>query len=234
MIHGMMIVRNEEGRWLEKALEQMKAICDRVVVIDDNSTDYTYEICLDFLREIDVLYRNAERKWHNKEYELRQQLWDITTAKASEGDIIVCFDADELITEKDITQFKKELEWLKSSEEADGIGYRLYDMWSNSHYRDDQYWRAHKGIWNFVIKYKPERFEGFKETGLHCGRFPQVKTPLNLAMSGVKVKHMGWSREEDRKKKYERYMRNDPNGEYGWLAQYESILDERPNLRRFE
>jgi hypothetical protein len=48
------------------------------------------------------------------------------------------------------------------------------------------------------------------------------------------IQHWGWSRPEDRKAKYERYMKADPEGKNGSLAQYRSILDPKPALRRFE
>lgn len=48
--------------------------------------------------------------------------------------------------------------------------------------------------------------------------------------TNLRLKHYGWSREEDRIEKYNRYMELDPNGEFGNLEQYKSILDENPNL----
>jgi len=227
MIHSMMIVRNEEGRWLEKVLQQQKEISDRLIVLDDCSTDNTFDICL---RYANMTYQAKERKWHNKEYELRQELWDITTEKAKDGDIIICFDADELID--DLELFKKELKHFENNSDANGIIYRLYDMWSDTHYRDDQYWKAHKGIWGFVVRYDKSKEQKITQKNLHCGRFP-YDGETKVALSNVKIKHMGWSREEDRKKKYERYMKNDPCGEFGWIEQYQSILYEKPNLVEF-
>jgi len=39
------------------------------------------------------------------------------------------------------------------------------------------------------------------------------------------------SKKEDRIKKYLWYMEKDPEGKYGIMAQYQSILDENPNLK---
>jgi hypothetical protein len=77
----------------------------------------------------------------------------------------------------------------------------------------------HLNIWN--------------EQGLHCGRFPMNKLicPIN---SGINIKHMGWSTQKDREEKYKRYLRIDPDGKYGILEQYLSILDPKPELSLFE
>jgi hypothetical protein len=49
-------------------------------------------------------------------------------------------------------------------------------------------------------------------------------------VSRYRVKHYGWATKEDRAAKYERYMRFDPEGKYGSLQQYESIMDADPKL----
>lgn len=64
----------------------------------------------------------------------------------------------------------------------------------------------------------------------HCGRFPKNIFQLPNAVSPFRLNHLGWSRWEDRPEKYHRYMMMDPEGRYGWLAQYMSILDAKPNL----
>lgn len=48
--------------------------------------------------------------------------------------------------------------------------------------------------------------------------------------SGFRIQHFGWSRLQDRKQKYDRYRRLDPESVYGIRRQYESILDSYPHL----
>ena len=57
---------------------------------------------------------------------------------------------------------------------------------------------------------------------------------LAYSISDLRLKHYGWSRLEDRIEKYNRYMTLDPNGRYGILNQYNSILDHNPNLKKWE
>jgi hypothetical protein len=45
------------------------------------------------------------------------------------------------------------------------------------------------------------------------------------------VKHYGWAvSPEELRHKYSRYLELDPEGRWGSLEQYQSILDERPHL----
>jgi len=48
------------------------------------------------------------------------------------------------------------------------------------------------------------------------------------------VKHLGWASPADRLKKYQRYMELDPEGKFGIIEQYKSILDPHPNLIKWE
>lgn len=57
---------------------------------------------------------------------------------------------------------------------------------------------------------------------------------LPHTLSQLRLKHYGWSNPHDRLVKYDRYMRLDPDGRYGWKEQYESILDVQPRLIRWE
>ncbi len=71
-----------------------------------------------------------------------------------------------------------------------------------------------------------------REQALHCGRFTMnAFDGLNVKVSGLRIRHMGWATEKDRQEKYERYSRLDPAGQYGIKAQYVSILDSSPTLR---
>ncbi|MFJ8070173.1 hypothetical protein ACIQZD_14655 [Peribacillus sp. NPDC096447] len=53
-------------------------------------------------------------------------------------------------------------------------------------------------------------------------------------LSDIRLKYLGWVKEEDRMAKFKRYRELDPEGTYGSTEQYLSILDDAPNLVRFE
>jgi len=224
MLHGCLLVRNESGRWLEKVLEQMK-ICDDIVVLDDGSTDDTPDICRSY--GADVFYSDRSY-WGTNELKQRKFLWELATHGARESDWIICLDADETFDHPELVK-----SYILQADNAgcNGLGFPLYDMWSETHYRNDELWNAHLRPWVMAVKYEKKDWY-WRETALHCGRFP-MNAGCKIATCPVRIQHWGWSRPEDRRIKFDRYMKADPNGKNGSLEQYLSIMDENPNLRRF-
>lgn len=226
MLIGCSLVRNEAGRYLEKVLEQMRSVCDRIIVLDDHSTDDTPEICRSYGAEV---FYSDRSYWGSDELRQRKFLWELATHGAGDGDWILCLDADETIPNIELLPEK-----LKQAEQysCDGLGFNLYDMWSPTHYRDDALWSAHTRDWVMCVRYDASREYIWRNTTLHCGRFP-VNACTRIGQTGMALQHWGWSLPEDRKEKFERYMRADPEGKNGILAQYRSILDPKPNLKEF-
>ncbi|MCM3175503.1 glycosyltransferase family 2 protein [Paenibacillus sp. MER 99-2] len=218
-----MIVRNEEQRYLRQALETHRPWIDRAVIIDDGSTDGTVAMCREILQGIPLLLVENSRPRFADEVSLRKQQWEATISTNPEW--ILNLDADEIVT----SDFGVIRDQLLSGEE-DAIYFRLFDMWSETSYREDQYWQAHAYYRPFLIRYRPEWDYEWKETPQHCGRFPLTIQHFSYACHAPRVKHYGWAREEDRIRKVERYQALDPDARYGWKEQYESILDPEPRL----
>ncbi|WP_141504224.1 glycosyltransferase family 2 protein [Paenibacillus luteus] len=219
-----MIVRNESGRYLKQALKQHRPFIDNAVIIDDGSTDDTIDICLEALKDLPVqLVRNTTSKFNN-EISLRKQQWEETLLTKPEW--ILNLDADELFE----AQFMDEVGSLIEQEEVDLYSFRLYDFWSSTSYREDHYWQAHHYYRPFLLRYKPDFEYKWLETAQHCGRYPDNIYSLPNQISALRLKHMGWANPKDRLEKYNRYIRLDPEGKFGWLEQYKSILDEHPTL----
>ena len=232
MIHGMMLVRNESSRTLQKehrifgrVLAEMSILCDRLVICDDNSNDGTFEVAR---RYTDHMLRTKENTWEKNEVEVRKTLWNKTISEAKHGDWIICLDADELTDDADAIAYM--LEMLPPH--IDGLGFRLFDMWDMHHYREDEHWKAHFYPWVFAVRYDANKEYVWHEKALHCGRFP-ANASARMLPTMIPVRHYGWALAEDRQKKYDRYMRIDGEGKHGILAQYKSILDEKPNLVKF-
>ncbi|MHA7582743.1 glycosyltransferase family 2 protein [Paenibacillus vandeheii] len=218
-----MIVRNEEHRYLRQALETHRPWIDRAVIIDDGSTDSTVALCREMLEEIPLTLIVNQASLFADEVSLRKQQWETTVATGPEW--ILNLDADEILT-TDFGIVRNQL--LGGTEDA--IYFRLFDMWSETHYRDDEYWQAHAYYRPFLVRYRPEWSYEWKETPQHCGRFPLTIQHFAYGCHSPRVKHYGWARAEDRIRKYERYQALDPDARYGWKEQYESILDTEPKL----
>ena len=223
-----MVIKNEADRYLRVVLDELKHYIDEAVIIDDGSTDDSVQICYEVLEEIPIyLVQNRLSKFSN-EIDLRKQQWEETIK--TNPDWILNLDADECFEKK----FRTEITKLINQAEIDVYNFRLYDFWDENHYREDQYWCAHFTYRPFLIRYKEDIEYKWKETAQHCGRFPINIIDLPSATSSLRLKHFGWSKPRDRLVKYLRYLSLDPNGQYGWKEQYQSILDENPRLIKWE
>lgn len=219
-----MVVRNEADKYLIQALSKHREYIDEAVIINDGSTDHTVEICHELLKGIPLYITHNETSQFLNEVALRKQQWQETIRRNPEW--ILNMDADEVFEDG----FSEGVRELLVRERGDVCCFRLYDMWSDTHYREDSYWRAHEVYRPFLLRYRPDHHYSWKEQPLHCGRFPNNIFELPSFLSRYRVKHLGWSSQEIRHEKYERYKRLDPSGLYGWKEQYESILDPQPRL----
>jgi glycosyltransferase involved in cell wall biosynthesis len=229
-IHGMALLRNEDNRerWLGDFNAQMKKICDRVVILDDCSTDSTYSICQTWNFEMN---KTENQLWETNEIEARKSLWNKTIEKCNDGDWILCLDGDELFIVDHIPYIKYTFKHLYNYS-VDSIGFKLFDMWNNTHYRDDKYWTAHYRYWAMAVRYWSHKEYKWSDRKLHCGRFP-LNSAEKMCPTNIPIQHMGWSTEKLRMQKYDRYMKIDGDGKSGILEQYYSIIDKNPNLKEF-
>ncbi|MBP1999896.1 glycosyltransferase involved in cell wall biosynthesis [Paenibacillus shirakamiensis] len=219
-----MTVFNEKGGKLADVLRSYRDIIDEAVIIDDGSTDGSGELCQEILGDIPLtLVRNEHASFHN-EISLRKQQWRATIATSPEW--ILSMDADEMFE----PAFKEGIRTLLRGTHVDAVCFRLYDMWSETHYRNDDFWKAHEFYRPFLVRYNPYFTYTWNDQSLHCGRFPNNVLGLSHILSSYRVQHWGWYTPEIRTSKYARYKKLDPEAQYGWMEQYESILDPFPVL----
>jgi glycosyltransferase involved in cell wall biosynthesis len=223
-----MLVRNESDRFLREILTHAARYVDAAVIVDDASTDDTVAVCREALREVPHTVTTLTESLFHRESELRAIQWQATLAK--EPDWVLSLDADEVFEDA----IRGEIRGLIDQTEWDAVAFRMYDFWDAEHYRDDEWWRAHHIYRPFLIRVLPGMPLDWPAAAQHAGRFPQSVMELPMRMSEVRLKHLGWSTARERHRKYERYRRLDPKAVYGVRAQYESILDLEPVLRRWE
>jgi glycosyltransferase involved in cell wall biosynthesis len=222
-----MVVKNEEGRYLSTMLKSLCKHIDEAVIVDDRSTDNTVEICKEILKDIPLHIIKNEASMFSNEVSLRQKQWDETIK--TNPDWILNLDADEILED----DFWGNINSLLNDIKYDGYAFRLYDMWNDTHYREDEFWNAHDSYRTFLIRYQPDFPYKYNDIPQHCGRFPMNIFSHPTANLEYRIKHLGWATEKDRQAKKERYSILDPDAIYGVRRQYDSIMDQSPTLREF-
>ncbi|MGB7604385.1 MAG: glycosyltransferase [Lutisporaceae bacterium] len=223
-----MIVKNEEKRYLNQVLNSLRGHIDEAVIIDDGSTDNTIKICQEILQGIPLHIIKNEQSMFANEVELRKKQWSETIK--TNPDWILNLDADEILEDG----FWDNSENLMNRCDIDLYFFRLYDMWDETHYREDKYWNAHSIYRPFLMRYQPYFNYVWNELPQHCGRFPINVLLLPKTTSEFRIKHFGWATKTDRAAKYKRYKLLDPDALYGSREQYDSIMDTNPNLINWE
>jgi glycosyltransferase involved in cell wall biosynthesis len=221
---AMMQVRNEADRFLESVLRELSEFVDEIVIVDDASTDGTPALCRSFPKVTKLI--ELTESMFGREWQLRKMLWDVAVSQAP--DWILSIDADELYEEK----AKQEIRNLINQDQYDWVGFRFFDFWGGlTHYREDPYWNIHKRHTMTLVRYLRGYHYFYPEMDHHVPRLPVTYHVLPGHQAELRVKHLGWAiSEEERYQKYRRYLAMDPNGQWGSLEQYASILDRNPHL----
>lgn len=222
-----MLVKNEADRYLSRVIENINLFADELVVLDDQSTDHSMDLIKSLSLVPTTIHTNYYGHFSN-EIVLRKNLYAQIIERKPDWFMVI--DADEVYS----GACRKAFDQLMNQGEIDVWGFRLYDLWDEHHYRADALWQAQEYYTPMLARNIKDFKAVWRETPQHCGRLPQnVWSLRNSGTDLMKIKHLGWIRVADRLRKYERYMANDPEGKYGSLEQYKSILDPCPFLVRW-
>lgn len=184
------IVRNEAGRFLPSALEAWKQFADRIVVLNDGSTDMTAELCL---RAGCIVHRHAAEMFGN-EWEARRRLWRYATRSA---DWVMWLDADQ-VPSCDPRPYLT----------APVSLFRVYDLWGEDHYREDAWWTGHLRCWwpAVHIPSLPKDFrDSWSERGWHSGHVPANVPGPKHPVHDCAILHYAYSTPEVREHKAAMY-----------------------------
>lgn len=225
MIIAQMVGRNESSRFLEPVLKRIKDQVDMIVFTDDCSDDNTAEIAEKYAQ----VYRNNSPIFPVHEGKLRSTAWQNLSNHAAEGDWIIAIDCDEMLyaaSDVNLVDISKILD----QSPYDVVNVRFYHMWSSTHYRVDKLWAPNNS--SRIFRFKDGAV--FLDRKLACGSEPtyvvnDIRRRNYWVNSGLVMQHLGYSLDEDKISKYNRYMNLD-KGEFHNIKHIESIIDPNPTL----
>lgn len=222
MIYAQMVGRNESSRFLESVLERLSTQVDKIIFTDDCSTDNTPEIAAKYAE----VFSTPEPMFTTHEGRLRAFAWGNLENFANPGDWVLAIDCDEMLYHVDDLEIKSVL----AKSEFDVVNIRFYHMWNETHYRVDKLWAPN----NSSRMFRFEEHAGFQNKALACGSEPTyvpkwIQQRNYWRDSGLVMQHLGYTHDEDKQSKYERYSTLD-GGQFHALNHINSIIDPNPVL----
>ncbi|AZO93811.1 glycosyltransferase [Halocella sp. SP3-1] len=221
---SMMRVKNEE-EWLEESIISQLPLVDKLIILDDGSTDQTPEVCKSFPRLVEYHYQKE-----NMLDEVRDKNRLLAWALKHQPDWILALDGDEVLEELAGETIIREISLLDPLAPQFTVFYLhfLY-MWNKK-----DYYRIDPGIYsNF---WQPRLFSLHKQNigrllfkntdhggNFHCGSIPANLRWIPRKLD-VRVKHYGYFTAEQRRRKYDWYCQHDP--QKAKTGYYEHLISE--------
>ena len=209
-ILALVPVYNEE-EMISDYIRNVSRFVDGMIIIDDGSTDNTYEKCV----SEKVLLRVKKKRIEFNDLENRNFL--LKLSKYFNYRWFLFIDADERFEEGKEEIFQKEI----SAETADAIAFPLYHIWNDKDMYRVDYPHSKNGAQFKVRLFMRRKNMEIKGGKLHSQLFPY--TPVRIKRSTIKIKHLGHSTPEKRLNKYYRYTQLDPNKEFQPIG-YDLVL----------
>lgn len=217
----MVVGPGEADRFLEPVLDRALMWADVLHVTLDARVGEKEQAAVSHRADA---WERIDLSWEDHEGRFRMEAWKmLEKTDIGPGDYVVCLDADEVIVDHPMVR--------PAALEFPGyrIPFRFHEMWSEDHYRTDGHWSPYQA--SIMFPYVANGY--FKDRALACGREPTYVWLLPEAKVVGDILHYGYSRPEDRRQKYERYMRLD-GGRFHARSHLDSILADRPSLMKWE
>jgi glycosyltransferase involved in cell wall biosynthesis len=218
-LFGVMVMKNEEHRYLEKCLEWASSFLDEIFIFDDRSTDNSVDIASRFATV--AVRPESSPSFLEDESLFRSEAWRCfeDLLSPSDEDWVLTFDSDEFLYSA--------LPLYDSLMKCTGLGsdsvkihfLEVFGVDGGSlSVRIDPYWDS-------IFSPRFFRFQGnasWPSASMACGSEPLYarKNPAN--QFDIKMLHFGYAKEEDRLEKYNRYISRPGHS----ISHIKSILSE--------
>lgn len=195
-----LVVRDELARYLEPCVASLLGFCDAIIVLDDGSTDGTYEWLLE---QPKVYMTRGEPGFFENEGRTRQKLLEITLAHGPSH--VLAIDADEFVADGDLVR--------KTVEEGRASVFSLCmsEVWSATStqigIRKDGRWGPHRAPILWKAPTRADASWRIPEKEGAGGRIPKaVVAQARSAFSlDIDILHFGWANQRERLARHARY-----------------------------
>lgn len=215
-------LKNEE-RWIKQSIKSLYDFCDEIVILDDNSSDDTKQICTQFDKVVDI-----HTKTDSSFDEARDRNFLLDMALKRKPDVLLSLDGDEIFLPGSEKIIQEELNILYP--DAQVFEFQLLTLWdSPNQIRFDG---AFSSFWQkrmFRLKDQPFdlKINGSPYPGnLHCGSIPTNTLGIEHSVrSNAKIFHCASLDESLRNQKHAWYVSKDPDNPL--TDNYQHMLDAK-------
>jgi hypothetical protein len=231
-VYGLVVTRNECDRYLQACLAWHVPMLDGVLVYDDTSTDDTFNVVApsgaSYTVKPDVVPTFMEH-----EGRFRQDSLDALAIcyELREGDWVFVIDTDEFVVADKGTRFDA-IRAAASQAEKDGCKSVLIprpELWN----LDPPQVRV-DGLWGGIKCTRLFRWEPggrLNDKAMGCGNEPTYVAQNKIfTQSNVRMLHVGYVDENDRKEKFDRYSNL---GNHGHNDKHINSILDSPTLVRY-
>lgn len=202
---GLYRIKNEE-RWIAESVQRTLDVVDKVIVLDDHSTDSTRKIVAAIPRATVV-----ESPFTGLD-EARDKDYLLAMALNTKPDWVVMLDGDEVLSRRAVEEIRP---WLRQTKLSGILNFRIAYLWDTVKQE-----RVDAVYGNF---FRPRAYSLFNQTltkftyrrtvhggNFHCGQIPEGLVGEHRNMK-FPVKHYGYLHAADRERKWKWYNEKDPN-----------------------
>jgi len=215
MIVGLLRVKNV-GKWITRLLTQMDKICDKILILNDGSTDETLLNITKFCDQhqhiwkdpFKVSRRNQDIYPNGGRDRIMLHKW----AEEFNPTWIVSPDGDELWEEGKEEDLRDLL--LNTPDYIEAWKFPFFYLWDNENeYREDG---SYKNV-TAIRAFRYDKDELPKDTPSHSMPYPYgIVKRSRIKESVIRMKHFGYMEEDERIRRYNYYSKRDINpGEAG-------------------
>lgn len=185
---------------LDRWLKEVDKYADKILIIDDDSTDGTFEKCKKYSKKI-IIKRTDFDDFYTQEQFMNDEVWELVRKHAKEEDWILALDSDEFLE----PSFLKMKDSIMQSINLKCYSFQWIHMWNKDSFRIDGVWG---GRWiPRLFRFENKPMAVYLRKGIHLNGLPNymksygAPIPLNCG-----VLHYGYSTNEMRKFKTEKYL----------------------------